>query len=71
MIGCQPFEGELEAWIEFRLPDRRARDIDNLSKTVLDGMNKIVYLDDKQITRLHLSKQVSSEPGITVKLKRC
>ncbi len=72
MIGRpRLFDGDLQVTIAFSLPDDKiARDLDNLSKSVLDGMNKIVYHDDRQITRLHLSKRVSSKPGITVKVER-
>ena len=39
-------------------------DLDNLAKAVLDACNAIVYLDDKQIVRLWLTKVASDKPGI-------
>ena len=33
-------------------PDRRRRDLDNLAKAVLDGMNGVLYDDDSQIDNL-------------------
>jgi crossover junction endodeoxyribonuclease RusA len=35
-----------------RPPDRRRRDLDNLAKAVLDGMNGVLYDDDSQIDNL-------------------
>lgn len=39
----------------FGLPDRRVRDLDNLSKGTLDGMRHIVFDDDKQVKLLSLA----------------
>jgi len=41
-------------------------DIDNIVKAILDGMNGIVYLDDKQVVDLHLTKVYSSKEGIDI-----
>ena len=39
-------------------------DIDNIVKSVLDGLNGIVFLDDCQIVSLHCKKLYASEPGV-------
>lgn len=44
-------------------------DIDNIVKAVLDGMNGIVYLDDKQVVDLHLTKVYSSKERIDIMVK--
>lgn len=44
-------------------------DIDNIVKAVLDGMNGIVYLDDKQVVDLHLTKVYSLSEGIDIMVK--
>jgi Holliday junction resolvase RusA-like endonuclease len=44
-------------------------DIDNIVKAVLDGMNGIVYLDDKQVVDLHLTKVYSLKEGIDIMVK--
>lgn len=44
-------------------------DIDNLAKSVLDGLNGIVYRDDGQIVSLHVTKVYSSAPGVDVLVK--
>ena len=38
-------------------------DIDNLAKFVLDGMNQLVYEDDKQVVKLVVYKLFDSEHG--------
>lgn len=38
-------------------------DLDNLAKLVLDAANGILWDDDSQIIKLHLSKMYSGKPG--------
>lgn len=44
-------------------------DIDNLAKSILDGMTGIVWKDDCQIVSLHVTKVYSSGPGVDVLVK--
>lgn len=47
-------------------PDHRRADVDNLAKTVMDGMTGIVYEDDDQVTELHVTRvQVDRGVGST------
>ena len=41
-------------------------DVDNIAKTVLDGMNGVVYEDDAQVTYLKVSKKYADEGSVTV-----
>ena len=41
-------------------------DLDNLAKSVLDGMNGIVFKDDCQIVSLHCAKVYGSEAGVDI-----
>lgn len=41
-------------------------DLDNLAKSVLDGMNGIVFEDDKQVVGLTVTKHYSDTPRIEV-----
>jgi Holliday junction resolvase RusA-like endonuclease len=41
-------------------------DIDNLAKSVLDGLNGTVYKDDGQIVSLHVTKVYAASPGVDV-----
>jgi Holliday junction resolvase RusA-like endonuclease len=54
--GKERLQGELRAEMKLYFRDKRARDIDNYCKLVLDSMNEIVYNDDKQIRKLTIEK---------------
>ncbi len=41
-------------------------DLDNVAKAVLDALNGVVYLDDKQVVRLVAEKRYSFEPRVEV-----
>ena len=41
-------------------------DLDNVAKSISDGMNGIVYVDDGQIVDLHVKKVYSSVAGVDV-----
>lgn len=41
-------------------------DIDNFTKSLMDGMNGVVYLDDSQVVDLHVRKIYSSVPGVDI-----
>jgi len=50
--------GNLMACMTFYISDRRRKDLDNLIKSVMDALNKLVYDDDSQIVRIIASKEV-------------
>ncbi len=77
MQGSKIFEGPIEVELRFYLKEPKSKnmkyplkrpDIDNLSKSVLDGMNGFVYNDDKQIIKLVLYK-FYGEPRTEIKVK--
>lgn len=41
-------------------------DLDNIEKATYDAVNKIIYLDDKQIVRKFVSKEYAEHPGLIV-----
>ena len=47
------------------LPDKKP-DIDNIVKAILDGLNKTMYSDDKQIVELTVKKQYGENPCVVV-----
>jgi crossover junction endodeoxyribonuclease RusA len=53
--GCRPVEGpvEVEIWCYMR----GKADADNLSKSILDGLNGIAFMDDGQVVDLHVHKR--------------
>ena len=50
--------------MSFYLPDHRRRDLDNLSKAVLDACNGILWQDDTQVDHLTLDKHIGEKPGV-------
>lgn len=44
-------------------------DLDNIAKCFLDSMNEIVYLDDKQVVNLHVTKVYAETPAVQVMVK--
>jgi len=49
-----PLTCELIAYINFFMENRRHGDIDNLAKAILDGMQGVAFVNDKQIKGLHM-----------------
>ena len=44
-------------------------DADNLAKTVMDALNKLLYKDDSQIVELSVKKEYGIEDGLAVKVE--
>ena len=53
------------------LPKLTSPDVDNLSKTALDALNKIAYEDDKQVISLLSEKRyaVDDKPRVLIEIK--
>lgn len=63
-------EDNLTVTLTFFLGDLRRIDLDNLSKAVQDGLNKITWKDDQQNISLHLEKYVCrTRQGVLVKIE--
>lgn len=45
-------------------------DIDNLAKSVLDGMNNVVYKDDKQVAHLDVRRSYEMAQGVYIKVTK-
>lgn len=43
-------------------------DVDNVAKIILDGLNKVAYNDDNQITDIKIRKIYDTESYVKVKL---
>jgi Holliday junction resolvase RusA-like endonuclease len=73
LAGMGPLAGTLDIGIIFEykrpkqstLPVPRA-DLDNLIKAVLDGLNEIAFVDDKQVALISAYKKWSDKDLITV-----
>ena len=45
-------------------------DLDNVVKSVIDGMDKIIFLNDSQITSIHATKVYGEVPKVEVLIKQ-
>ena len=63
-------KAQREAAISSRAPAENGSDVDNLAKAVLDAMNAITYRDDRQISRLSLTKEYGAEPKVEVLIQK-
>ena len=56
------------------VPDKSTPDADNLAKFICDAINGVVYADDRQISRIRITKTFHSSPPFTgkttIKFKR-
>jgi crossover junction endodeoxyribonuclease RusA len=48
----------------------RAADVDNLAKTVMDGLQGVLYVNDKQVDELHIRRLPGREKRTTVAVYR-
>ena len=44
-------------------------DLDNIAKSILDALNGLVYVDDRQVVRLHASKEWGDVERVWVQIK--
>jgi len=66
----KPIEGDLALEVHYYFGDKRKRDIDNFTKLWLDAGTGILWIDDVQITDLHLVKHYDKEnPHIEIEIK--
>lgn len=54
--GLETIEGPVEVTAVFYLYGKREGDLDNLGKSAMDGMNGVIWVDDRQVRRLTLEK---------------
>jgi crossover junction endodeoxyribonuclease RusA len=59
--STKPTTEPLSITVEFHVADRRRRDVDNLLKTVLDGLNTIAFKDDSQV--VHVDALIVVDPA--------
>ena len=44
-------------------------DLDNISKIILDALNKVAFNDDKQVAQLSITKRYGEQPFVKVYLE--
>lgn len=57
----EPLTGRVAIRIHFHNGNRRRRDLDNMTKLILDALNGVAYVDDHQVDRITATKQYA--PG--------
>ena len=50
--------GDLSIWIKLYFSDRRFGDLDNYAKSILDGLQKTLFENDKQVARLSVERYI-------------
>lgn len=56
--NSRPLTGDLTCFMHFYCTDKRAGDIDNLAKAILDGMQTVAFGNDSQIKTLFLEMHI-------------
>lgn len=59
-------KADKQAAIEEKIKATKKPDVDNLAKSVLDALNGIAYVDDKNCVVLIVMKQYGAIPGIEI-----
>lgn len=68
--GVWPVDAEYSITLDVFHRDRRWPDVDNVLKSVLDGLNTVAYLDDKQVSKLVASRNMDKRrPRVEVILE--
>lgn len=68
-LGLDPLKGTVTVDLTFFLADARRQDCDNLSKAILDSLNKITWADDKQAIDLHIHKYICRQrQGVLIEI---
>lgn len=67
-VGCRPVEGPVSVALDIYI--RRRMDVDNVAKSVLDGLNGIAYQDDDQVVELLVRKhRVKNNERVEIEIK--
>lgn len=53
-----PADAKYSVEVVAHFPDARARDLDNVAKSVLDACNKVLWRDDSQVSRVALQREI-------------
>lgn len=65
--GARRLDGPVAVAMRIHLPDARARDVDNIAKSILDALNGVAYADDSQVCDLHATKAIDrARPRVEV-----
>lgn len=65
----EPLTGNVAVYIKVYVKGDVFPDLDNIAKSILDGMNKVAYYDDKQVACLAVQRIKSREEKVEVELE--
>lgn len=65
----EPFTGNIAVYIKVYVKNNVFPDLDNIAKSILDGMNKVAYHDDKQVSCLVIQRIKGQEEKVEVELE--
>ena len=63
--GVKPTTGPVHLEIDFEIKGKVHGDLDNLVKTVMDGLNGIAYADDRQVVKVTAALYTQVEGDVT------
>jgi len=64
-----PMGAAIKMGLEFSYPHNRFADLDNVTKSVLDGMEGVLFDNDKQIFDLQVKRSFNSDKKYTISVK--
>ncbi len=71
LTNINPVDYPVKLSIIFKFKDRRKRDLDNLTKAIVDAMKGYLYQDDSQIEELHTYRFLGcGEDSIEIAMKK-
>lgn len=65
----EPLAGNVALYIKVYVKGNVFPDLDNIAKSILDGMNKVAYHDDKQVACLVIQRIKGQEEKVEVELE--
>ena len=69
-VHDQTDDGELLRLSSFNIAYKTTNDLDNICKSILDGLNKVLYKDDRQIVKLIAERRYAQMKGFTLQCER-
>lgn len=58
-----------QAMLENKISPTKKPDIDNIAKSILDAMNKFVFKDDNQVSKISVEKRYGESEKVYVKIE--
>ena len=59
--GLPPLDGDIGVELKAYINGGRPGDVDNIAKAVFDGLNGVVWYDDRQVAEMHVYRFVKQE----------